>query len=99
MGTYIDNTERDLKLVQEYKDGYSFQEIADMNDLSKQRVGAIVRTALGKDYVRTYKTSEKHREECARRYKEKTHTTKPVKLDPELLWKLGHEEEWKQLCQ
>jgi len=85
-----DNTQRDLKLVQEYKDGYSFQEIADMNELSKQRVGAIVRTIMGKDYVRQYKTNEKHREGCSRRYKEKGRATKPVKIDPEVLWYRGH---------
>jgi len=70
MPRFTDNTERDNKIMQEYKDGYSFAEIGDMNGLCKQRVGTIIRTKMP-DYVKKYKTSERHRKLCNKRHAEK----------------------------
>ena len=94
----IDNTERNLQLLQLYKDGHSYAEIAKMYGFSRSWVGAIIRKAGGEKHVRQYKTSDRHRELCNKRYREKK-PPKPPRIDPELLWKLGHEQEAKLLCQ
>jgi len=47
---YSETKKRDLDILNEYKKGYTVQEIADSNNLTRQRISQLLKRAIEKEY-------------------------------------------------